>query len=504
MAAPARTRQELLQAAARLFQWNLVGLDTGRTQLITRAQQHRLLHGADTAYVSCIKNHYRGPSAMARLWEDVLRHSRSGAVDMSDFAQGRLTRLLAAGRPELTDTLVGLDIGASCQAGERTRRLWDVSSDLTRRSEKAAPARTLPLLGSTSGMTLESAVLGWVSVFVAAFAPEARDPEAPLSPERAEVAVHALSRGAACDQAHRRASARSRVGFPSRNIEGGTGSWVALRAAVAVAEGATDPLAVARAWALQHDEWLPPRDEAAVAARLARTLFDFGRMPDALRALELACVREELAPELVEVAVDLCTSLLAVGDRERAERALPSAIRERLDGFGGAAGSRGLDPALSEALRQSLVDPTLGLTALRRVWFATYREEPPNSASGWLVAGALTRCLRESGATSEAGVVAILSRRMLDDPARDQEHRMRSLLVAAASMESEEATALDRQRLHSLLDELEGMLLRSPELACDPRIVRELAGISRVARRARVLFRPERASLMERVFSARS
>ena len=503
MPAPAKTRQELLQAAARLLEWNLVTADTGRAFLITKAQQYRLLHSADSAYVSCIKNHYRGPNAMSRLWEDVLRHARAGDIEMSDYAQSRLTRVLAGTRPELAEVLAGVDLGVSCQGRDRTARLREAVDALARRSERASPARMLAArtLPTPAPLTLESAVLGWVVIFEACLAPEPDAPAAPLPPDRAEVALDALQRGSACDEAYRRAGTRSRPGYPSRHAGGtcGAGAWVAARAVLAVAEHSGDPLTVARAWALEHDEWLRPRDEVRLWARIVRALFENGRTADALRALESACLRDDVpAPELADVAVDLCTALLALGEQEGAERALPPVVRARLDDPDLAGSAPGFDPALSDALRQALVDPRLGLTALRRVWFATCRDEPPDSATGWLVAGALARCLRESGSPSEAGVVAILSRRMLGEPGNEQEQRMRSALVATGSLVADEDTEAERQRLYGLLDELESLLLRAPQLASDERIVRELAGISRVARRARVLFRPERVSLIER------
>jgi hypothetical protein len=500
MPAPQRAKQELLQAAARLFERNLITAATGRHSLVKKAQQHRLLSGTDMAYIACIKTYYKGPKAMPRLWEDVLRTARAGGLEMSDLGQSRLTKVLANERPELAEVLAQLNASAALEGHARTALLRTAADTLVRKSEKLPPTRSLaPRPRSVpASMSLAAAVLGWVSIFDACLVPEP-DPATPISRDRADIALEALDRGSGCDETYRCSTvSRARLGFPATprvDAACGAGTWVAGRAVLAMAEQSDDPLTVARAWAVDHDAWLRPGDEPGMAAQIARSLFDHGRTADALRALEQACHRGDPipAPGLVDVGIDLCTALLALGDRESAGRAIPPVIRALLDSpdWIHQAGSD-FDEALPEALRQALVDPRLGLTALRRVWFAGYRDEPVASPTGWLVAGALARCLRESGTPEEAGTVAVLSRRLLDEPGNEQDSRMRAALVAAQAVEAEPPLEAERQRLHSLLDEFEGLLLRSPQLAADPRIVRELAGITRVARRARVLVRPDR------------
>lgn len=503
MPGQAKTHQELLQAAALLLDWNLAVPDTPFPTLIARAQQHRLTHAAETAYHSCFKSQYGGSNAMVRMWEDVLRFARAGAVDMSDVGQGGLTRKLASTRPDLIDILATVDVGTSCTGADRTARLRSAADELARRCGTTWSARTRATLTlpAPPSVSAESAVLGWYSIFEMCMLPEPNDPGGTLPFERAAVAVEALGRGLACDRAYWNTAARGRVSSPTRYVGNGASSWVTARALVAVAEQYGDPVAVARAWAREHDEWVRPRDEPVIATRIVRTLFECGRTADALRALEMACRRADgptLAPELVDVSLGLCAALLASGDREGAERALPPALRTQTGPADRRRGGPRFDPEIADALRQALVDPQLGLTALRRVWYATYRDEPADSASGWLVSGALVRCLRESGAEAEAGIVAALSRRMLDEPGNEQQHRMRSLLAVGGRIESEEQAERDRERLHGLLDELQGLLLRAPHLASDPRLARELGGIARVARRARVLFRPVRNFVLDR------
>lgn len=501
MQAPQRAKHELLQAAARLFERNLVTVAIGRHSLVKKGQQTRLLTGADMSYLACIKTSYKGPNSMPRLWEDVLRLARAGGVDMTDLGQSRLTKVLANERPELAEVLAQLNSAASLEGPARTTQLREAADTLVRKSDKLPSARSLAPRPRSAppSMSLDSAALGWISILDACLTPEPTDPTGPIAGDRAGIALEALDRGARCDEAYRRmATTRARLGFPSiPRVDAActAGTWFAGRAVLAVAEGSDDPLAVARAWAGDHDAWLRPADEPAMAAQIARSLFDRGRTSDALRALESACRRNDPmpAPGLVGVGIDLCTAFLALGDREAAVRAVPPVIRALLDSPDRLHPAE-FDQALSEAVRQALVDPRLGLTALRRVWFASYRDEPADSSTGWLVAGALARCLRESGTPEEAGTVAVLSRRLLSEPANEQENRMRAALVDIEAIDAEPPLEAERQRLHCLLDELEGLLLRSPRLAADRRIVRELAGIARVARRARLLVRPDRTT----------
>lgn len=503
MATQQRIKHDLLQAAARMFEQNLITVGCGRHSLIKKAQKHRLLAGADMAYVACIKAHYKGPASMECLWEDALRVARAGGIEMTDLGQSRLTKVLANERPELAEVLAQLNASTTLEGDARTAQLQGAADTLIRRAEKPPGARNLAprTRSALSPMSLDSAALGWISIFDACLAPEPGDLTAPITRDRARIALESLDRGSACDEAYRKATPpRARLGFPAVprvKAACGAGTWVAGRAVLAMAEGSNEPLAVARAWAVHHDAWLRPADEPGMSAQIARALFDHGRTMDALRALELACGRGDLlpAPGLVDIAVDLCTALLALGDREAAARAIPPVVRTLLDNPDRAhpPGSQ-FDQALSEALRQALVDPRLGLTALRRVWFASYREDRADSSTGWLVAGALARCLQESGTPEEAGTVAVLSRRLLSEPGNHQELRMRAALVDTAAVASDSPLEGERQRLHSLLDELEGLILRHPQLASDRRIVRELAGIALVARRARALVRPDRTA----------
>ncbi len=500
MSAPQRARHELLQGAARLFERNLITTGTTRYQLVHKAQQHRFVGGTDITYLACIKNQYKGAEVMPRLWEDVLRLARAGELEMADFAQSRLTRVLAEVRPEVAEILGQLSAAASRAGAARTTYLRTAADTLVRKSEKSPAVRGLAprSRSAPSSMGLDSAALAWVLIFDACIAPEPGDAGSAIPDERAGIALEALERGASCDQEHRRAiGPRARVGFPSPRVEAacGAGTWVAARAVLAMCQRSENPLAVARSWAVDHDGWLRPQDESGMSAQIAQTLFEHGRTGDALRALEMACLRNDPlpVPGLVEVGIALCTAMLADGNSEGASRAIPPVLRTLLDNpeWVRHAGPD-VDVALSEALRQALVDPRLGLTALRRVWFANYRDEPSDSSTGWLVTGALAWCLRATGTPAEAGTVAALSRRLLDEPGNEQAQRIRTGLIAEEVPDAEVPLAAERQRLHSLLDELEALLLRSPQLASDERMVRELTGIAKVARRARLLVRPER------------